>query len=401
MSQEETQQQSTILDYATHKYAPVSTEETTTETAIVPETTSEQTTDAITTTEIVAETTSTETAPTETPAAETVIPPTVDYSEFLSKESEGLFSDVDSFKAALPKIKDYDTKVNEYQSILTEKTGLEEKIKTMVVPANDFVKQINDMVQAERTAEEIDAFIKVSRMDIDQMDAIEVKVMTMVLKGYSEAIARDIVSEDYPLEIYEEGSREKAMLQEKLRVSSLDDRKLLKAYKKDLTAVDNSAAELAKQQDETERLQNIANAEQHKKQIQQVIPKISEKITGLGEKNLNGKDGDEAVKLNFDYNAEYKAELNDKVASFFLDGQMEVNDENVALVEKYIKADYLAKNFDNIAQSIFKHAEAITTEKMVNKYENRTGLPPESTNVIVNDTSKEYNDFLAKVVKSR
>jgi len=325
-------------------------------------------------------------------AAETVIPTAevaVDYSKFLSDTSEGLFTDVDSFKLALPKIKEYDT-------LLTTKTELEEKLK--VDPfANDYVKTLNEMVRTGKSADEIENFTKISRLNIDELSPVDAKVMVMVKNGYDAKIAKEIVEEDFPIEDYEPGTPERARLEEKLRVSSLEDRKILKEFKKDLTTVDNSAAVQA----ETNRLQLIADAENHKKSVKQIIPTISEKISGLGEKNLNGKEGDQAVKLNFDYNAEFKSQLPVKLESFFLDGRMEVNDENVALAEKYIRADYLEKNFDTIAQSIFKHAEALTEERMVNKYENRTGLPPESTNVIVDNSQKEYSDFLTKVATGR
>lgn len=394
MSQEE-EKLTPMMEYAAQKYAPVSTE-TTTETVIVPETSSEETTAAPVSTEIVETTTASETTDTTTPAPVEAAPVQIDYSEFLSKESEGLFTDVDSFKAALPKIKDYDTKVKDYESLLTTKTELEEKLK--VDPfANDYVKTLNEMVKAGKTADEIENFTKISRLDLDQISASDAKVMVMVKNGYSEAIAKQIVDQEFPIEDFDEGSVERTILEEKLRVSSIKDREELKAYKKELTTIDNTAQVEAQTKAEEQRLQGIAKAEEHKTLVKQIVPRIAEKISGLGEKNLNGKDGDEAVKLNFDYTAEFKAELPEKISSFFLDAQMEVNDENAALVEKYIRADYLERNFDQIAQSIFKHAEALTTEKMVNKYENRTGLPPESTNVVVDNSRQEYNDFLRKV----
>lgn len=381
MSQEE-EKLNPIMEYAAQKYAPVNSE-TTPATEIVPETTTEVTAEAPVSTEIVETTTTSEPV---IPAAEA---PVVDYSKFLSEQSEGLFMDVDSFKAALPKIKEYDT-------LLSSKTELEEKLK--VDPfANDYVKTLNEMVRSGKTADEIENFTKISRLDLDQISATEAKVMVMVKGGYSEAIARQIVDQEYPLDDYPEDSTERLILEEKLRVSSIEDRRILKEYKKDLTTIDNSAQQLA----ETNRLQGIAKAEEHKNQVKQLSPKIAESIAGLGEKNLNGKEGDDAVKLNFDFNADYKASLAEKVESFFLDSQMEVTNENVALAARYIKADYLESNFDQIAQSIFKHAEAITEERMVNKYENRTGLPPESTNVVVDTSKQEYNDFLNKMVSSR
>lgn len=392
MSQEE--QQSTMMEYAAQKYAPVSTEETTTDTEMVPETTSETTTDAPVSTEMVETTTASETTEAITPPVSTEEPVVVDYSKFLSDESEGLFTDVESFKASLPKFK-------EYEGILTSKTELEEKIKNMIVPANDYAKTLNEMLLAGKSADEIENFTKISRLDLDQISATDAKVMVMVKNGYTEAIARQIVDQDFPLEDYEAGSVERSILEEKLRVSSLEDRAILKAYKKDLTTIDNTAQQQATAEAEQQRLQAVAKAEEHKTQVKQLVPKIAEKIAGIGERNLNGKEGDEAVKLNFDYSAEYKAELPAKISSFFLDAQMEVNEENIALVEKYIRADYLEKNFDQIAQSIFKHADALATERVTNKYENRSGLPAESTNVVVDTSKQEYNEFLKKVAGGR
>lgn len=384
MSQEE-EKQTPMMEYATQKYAPVSTE-TSTETEIVSPPASETTAEAPASTEIVEQTTTPESTETVNPPAEA---PVVDYSKYLSEQTEGFFSDVDSLKAALPKIKEYDT-------LLSAKTELEEKLK--VDPfANDYVKTLNEMVKSGKSADEIENFTKISRLDLDQISAVDAKVMVMVKAGYSEAIARQIVEDDFPIEDYPEGSSERMKLEEKLRVSSMEDRRILKEYKKDLTTVDNSAQQAA----ETARLQVVAKTEEHKNQVKQLTPKIAETIVGLGEKNLNGKEGDEAVKLNFDFNAEYKNSLNEKVESFFLDSQMEMTEENVDLAKKYIRADYLERNFDQIAQSIYKHAESITTERMVAKYENRTGLPPESTNVVVDTSKQEYADFLNKVATGR
>lgn len=371
----------TIMDYATQKYAPETPTETT-PTEIVETPTAETPTEAPVSTEIVEQTT-TETAPKTTEE----IP--VDYAKILSEVSEGQFTDVEQFKASLPKLKEYD-------SLSGKVTELEEKLKVNPF-VNDFAKTVNDLIGAGKSADEIDNFIKISRLDIDQLPAVDAKVMRMVKDGYNPEIARQIVESDYPINDFEEGSVDRQILEEKLRVSSIDDRKILKEYKQELTAVDNSAQVQAEQ----ERLNNIAKAEQHKQSVKAVVPKIAETIVGLGEKNLNGKDGDEAIKLKFDYNAEYKAELPAKLESFFLDGGLEVNEDNIAFAQKYIRAEYLEKNEEALFQQVFKHAEALTTERLVAKYENLSGLPPEPTNVVVDNTQKAYADFLAKVATGR
>lgn len=382
----------TVMDYASQKFAPETPVETTTETVIVTDTSASTPSEAPASTEIVDTTHTQGTLPAETT--------TVDYSKFLSESSEGLFTDVDSFKSALPKIKEYDTKVQEYNDLLAKHNELEEKSKVSPF-ANEYVKSIDDMLRAGKSADEIENFTKISRINLDEISDVDAKVMVMVKNGYSESIARQKVERDFPFSDLDEDSAEYHILKEELRVSSLQDKQILKDYKKELTAFDNSAQVQANEQAEQLRLAEIAKNTAHTQAVKQTAPKIAETIQGLGEINLNGKEGDEAVKLNFDYNAEFKANLPKSLESFFLDGQMEVNDENIALATKYIKADYLEKNFDNIAQSIFKHADALATERVVNKYENRTGLPPETLPTNVNASDKEYADFLQNMVKRR
>lgn len=382
----------TVMDYASQKFAPETPVETPTETVIVPDTPTSTPPEAPASTEIV-DTTQTQ----GTPPAET---PTVDYSKILPEISEGLFTDVDSFKSALPKIKEYDTKVQEYNELLAKHTELEEKSKVSPF-ANEYVKAIDDMLRAGKSADEIENFTKISRLNLDEISDVDAKVMVMVKNGYDESVARMKVEQMFPLSDHDEDSKEYAILKGDLKVSATEDREFLKNYKKELTAFDNSAQVQANEQAEQLRLAEIAKNTAHTLAVKQTAPKIAETIQGLGEINLNGKEGDEAVKLNFDYSAEFKTELPKKLESFFLDGQMEVNEENIALASKYIKADYLEKNFDNIAQSIFKHADALATERVVNKYENRTGLPQETLPTNVNSSDKEYADFLQNMVKRR
>lgn len=312
-----------------------------------------------------------------------------DVSKFLAESSEGLIPDVDSLKANLPKIKEYD-------SLLSQKAELEEKLKADPF-VNEFTKSLDTYIRSGKSTDEIENFIKLSRMDIDAMEPKDVKVMALVNKGYSPEIANQIVERDFPLHKEDLDESEKAIIAEELRVSSLEDRQALKALKKEITTVDNSANE----QKETARLQEIANNTEFEKNVKASVPAIVSKITGLGELNLNGKEGDEAIKLNFDLPDDFKALIPAKVESIFLTSKLEINDENIAFANKLIQAEYLQDNFETIAQSISKHVEALITEKMVNKYENRSGLPPESTNPIVENTDQAKADFLSKVAKSR
>lgn len=386
----------TIVEYATEQYG-TKPEGQTSEAAIVTETTTEgqsttaetegstaaiATPEGTTTTEQTTETTETSTS-TEAPV--------IDYGKILDEISGGIFKDVDTFKSAIPKLTDYD-------AIVSAKTEQEELLKSYIKPANDYVKHLNDMVLAGKSQDEIENFQKISKLDIDQLSDAQVKVMAMVKQGYSETIAKQIVDRDFPLDDFEEGTTERQILEEELRVSAKSQREELKEYKKELTTIVNPAAEAAEQK----RLEDIAAKSAHESAVKSVVPKIVEGLTGLGEKLLTGKEGEDAVKLKFDYSDEYKSGLNDRVENFFIESGLPVTEENIQLAQKYVQADYLVDNIDSILQAACKHQEAITTEKIVNKYENRSGLTTDPVNEVnIDTTAREKDDFMLRIAQGR
>lgn len=317
------------------------------------------------------------------------VPETPDYSKILSELTSGEVSDVDTLKSFLTKGKEYDT-------ILSKNTELEEKLK--VDPfANEFSKSFNDMLKSGKSKDEIDAFYKASTLDIDALSAKEAKVMQMVREGYNAEIAKKMVEKEFPIDEYEEGDEERQILEEKLRVSAISAKESLKQWKKDVMTVDTTLADQAEQQ----RLESIANEQSRRTQIKQNAPTIASQFTGLGELNLNGKEGEEALKLKFDYSEDFKSQLPQRIESFFTDGLMELTPENIKHAEHYAKADYLVKNIDSIVQDVFKHAVSITEERMVNKYENRSGLPPETPALTPENQAMQMGDFLNKVVTGK
>lgn len=333
---------------------------------------------------------STEAQPAASPEPTPVVP---DYNTILDEISGGAFKDVESFKSALPKISEYDT-------LKAAKEELEAKVNIKPF-ANEYVEKLNELIKSGAGEDQIKNFQKISQVDFDKLSPIDAKVANMVKDGYSEAIARKIVEQEYPIEDFEEGSDERLILEEKLRISSKADFEALQSYKAEMSKVevDTSAQELA----ETKRLAELAQTEQHKQLVNQAVPKIAETFTGLGELNLSGnvKEGEEPMKLGFDFAPEFKAEIPQMLTNYFLDGKTEMTNETVAEAYGYIRAEYLNKNIESIAQSIAKHVESVTWEKAVNKYENRSGLPQQQENVNTDNTQAEYSSFLQKVANGK
>lgn len=374
-----------ITEYATMMHGNTEPTNPTPDAAIVEETPVETPVLAETPTEIV-ETPSI--APTNEPVVE---PSTPNYNAILEEISGGAFKDVETFKGSLPKFQEYD-------SLTTAKTELEEKVKNMFTPTNDYVKTLNEMYANGATTDQIKSYQRLNEIgDLNTLSPFDIKVHKMVHEGYNEDIARKIVGQEFPIEDFEEGSDERLILEEKMKISSAQDLKILEQHKKDLS----SFGEQQKQAQEQEKLQLIASQENHKKEVALAVPKIAEAMKGLGELNLNGKDGEEAVKLNFDYKDEFKAEIPKLINDFFVEYNLPLTAENIQNASNYISAVYWDQNKESILQSATKHVEAVTWEKALNKYENRSGLPTEPVNANIVNVNAAQSDFLHSVANGQ
>jgi len=158
----------------------------------------------------------------ETQEATQEAPKSIDYNAILEEISGGEIKDLDSFKGSIPKLKEYDT-------ILKDKQDLEEKIKGTIVPANEYLKKLNELHQNGATADQIKSFQRLNELgDLDKLDPIDIKVHKMVQEGWSEEMAKKAVAQEYPLSNYDEETDEYKILNEKLRLSAEGDKRELK-----------------------------------------------------------------------------------------------------------------------------------------------------------------------------
>lgn len=312
-----------------------------------------------------------------------------DYNKWLSEQTGGLFSNVESFKESLPKISNYET-------VLQQKEELE---KSRISYANSFVKELNELALAGAGQDQLKAFVRLNeRGDLSELNPIDLKVSKLVLvDGYSEEIARKVVERDFSLNRFEEGTDEYDIAKEELRISSKGDLEALNKYKAELSTVVNPE----KEQQEQARLQHIAQTEQHQRYVKESAPKIAQAIEGLGKMNLNGKEGDDAIFLDFPFPEDFKSKLPSLAENYFLDNNEQINEENLKDFATYARATYLVENFDKVAKSIASHIESVVAEKYSNKYENRSGLKPQVEPDVKISQDRSKQEFLERVANGR
>lgn len=314
----------------------------------------------------------------------TIIEPIVpDYNKYVEEVTGGLFKDVDTFKQALPKLSQYETLQKERDDF---------KAKTEVNPyASDYVKILNDLVSKGATPDQLNNFQKINAIgDINTLSPIDAKVAKLVLiDGYKESVARKMVDRDFPIADFAEGSDEKEIAEESLRVASNADKALLAQYKAQTSTIKNPQ--------EDQQLQVLAQRQQHENYVKGEVPKIAGAINGMGELAFSIKDK-EPVKMKFDYPEDFKSQIAPKLQEYFMDGQTPINNETVQQAFKVINATYLDENFPTLSQRIFDTAYAKAWEDATNKYENRSGLPKSPEIQVTPNVNGDYNKFLKSIV---
>lgn len=322
--------------------------------------------------------------PTTPPATITTEPPVFDSNKWVDEFTGGVFKNADAFKQSLPKLTEYDNVIKQRDEF---------KLKSEQNPFNsDYVKILNELVGKGATVDQLNNFQKINAIgDINTLNPIDAKVAKLVLiDGYNESVARKMVNKDYPVSDYEDDSDDKEILEEKLRVDSNADKLLLAKYKAETSTIKNPA--------EDSQLQELAQRTQHENYVKNTVPTIASQINGMGELSFKNKEGVELGKLKFDYPAEFKAQINDKLVEYFTDGQTPINEETALQAFKTINAYYLDENFPAISQRIWDSAYAKATEDAINKYENKSGLPKSPEVQVTENSNAAYGKFLNSLV---
>lgn len=328
-----------------------------------------------------------------TPAAQATpaTPEPPDYNKYIEELTGGQFKDADTLKQVLPRLSAYDTLVQERDTITQERDTF--KAKAEADPfADEFVKKLDGLKRSGATPDQVKNYFRINEVgDIGTLSATDARVAKLVLvDGYKENIAKKMVEKEYPIADYEEGSDDREIIEERLRVDANNDRVALDKYKAQVATIANP--------NQDTQLQQVAVRQQHETFVKSQVPKIAEKIQGMGEIAFKDDKGNELAKLKFDYPADYKSQIAPKLEQYFMDGQTPINNETVQEAYRTVNAAYLDEHFPALAQRVWDSAYAKGIEMATNKYENRSGLPKGEEPVVNKDEKTAYNKFLKGLV---
>lgn len=305
-------------------------------------------------------------------AAETAAPAAVtapDYNAILNEISGGVVTNLDSFKAVLPQIQQFET-------IQQRNTELEAEIAKNPF-ASDYVKKLNELIGSGAKPDQIEAFQSINRLgevaDMPSRDAlINHKVL---IEGYPRSIAEMKVDKEFDLASENLLPAEKEIMQADMDVAARGAKDALAKYKADISTIPVA-------QPEESALKQQALVQTHTTAVKAAIPQLVGQFVGIGAKTLTTKVGDDVIEASLDinYSDDFKAKIPAILEDYFMDGLTPITPENIEKAKQTIRAHYVLGHEDEImgkwalefGKKVKEHVDAI--------YENRSGIKPPEDN---------------------
>lgn len=326
------------------------------------------------------------------PGADSPTQQQIDYNAYLDKMSGGLIKDEAGFKAVLPKL-------SEYESIKETNKELSAKMAAAPVFADDEVRILNELKAAGASKDQIKSFQKINEYGtISEMPDREARIARMVMiDGVKPSVAEIKVDREFKLGDESISDEEREILNDDLRVAANNDRKELEKFKAQVS----NATQLPP---EEVQLKQQADLLAHQAKVKPYVSEVMKAVPNLGAFDLSaGKDPGDVVKYEIPIDDNIRQELGQYVENYYIDGLTEVTPENTRLAMNYARAEYFRTHAAEVLQSAFMHGVSVTTEKLVNKYENRSGLkqPGEKPLVGGENAAAETAQFMSNVANRK
>jgi len=307
-------------------------------------------------------------------------PETVDHWKLFEERTQGFIKDEETLNSALERAR-------KYEEILKEK---EELAANQFKPANSYIDTLNKMVSDGASKDQVKAFIKLNEWgDINEMSPEELLVAHKVLiMKNSEEVARWKTSNEHNLdsiaEEYGEDSMEYKAAKEEQRLSAEKAKAELESYRKELTTIDAPKVSPEEQQ----RLDAIARQAEYTKLVEREAPKIAKEMPTKA--SYGG--------IEVSYTPEFIKQQEAIVKDFFTSTGLPINKESIEQAEGYAKVRFFVDNEEKIVEHMKKTIESELTEKISNKYENRSGLPEQQVTADKPvDQQSSMDDFYRRI----
>ncbi|HEY4196878.1 MAG TPA: hypothetical protein VGM63_15150 [Mucilaginibacter sp.] len=294
----------------------------------------------------------------------------IDFNAIIDEMSGGVIKDADSFKAFLPKLTEYETLKQKHDELSAE-------MAKAPVFADDEVRILNELKTAGATKEQLRTFQKINEYgNISEMPDREARIAKMIMiDGVKPSVAELKVDREFRLNDDSVSEEEREILDDDMRVAAKNDKAELEKFKAQVSQMETVPPEQAQLQQQTKLLA-------HQATVKPYVADVIKSIPNMGVFTLAGE-GDSAVSMELEMDDNARTKLAGYVENYFMDGLTPVTPENTREALHYARAEYVRENLPEILKAAYDRAESIVTERLTNKYENRSGLKPQQDNPVL------------------
>lgn len=300
--------------------------------------------------------------------------PAIDYNAILDEMSGGTIKDKDAFTAALGQLKEFGT-------LKETNDKLSAEMAKAPVFVDDEVRILNELKASGASKEQIRSFQKINEYgNLSEMSDKDAIIAAMVMGGTKPSTAELKVDRDFKIGNEDLDPAEREIMDEDLRVAALNAREALNKFKADVSKINSTPLEEA-------QLQQQAQLIQHQATLKPYVKEVVGSIPNMGSFTLTGKLPGEELPVELKLSDDFKPKMEQYLENYFMDGMTKVTPENTREALNYARAEYIRENLPAILQQVKDETESKVTERLVAKYENRSGLKPNEENPITSEGS--------------
>lgn len=294
----------------------------------------------------------------EAPAAEPVTPPTNEPNKPIDTptpeqptfnfdaELEKISGGAIKTQAEIAAIVERSNKVADLEGRLSnfEKENNDLKAKVSTDPfANEYTKRLNELYKSGASDTQIQAFTTLNKVaNLEGLAASDARILALQIKnGLTEDEAKTYLASTYKLnpEEYDEATIKAEEI--RLKVDANADREFLKTQKAEASIIPEKASDIAqreleqKQTEQVAKLQPVANT---------VLQTAKDLFKGI---SLNGKDGDQNIKADFEVSPDSLAKVNKAVSDLIQNrwDAIPANEEGRKTLEDFARNILIQENY--------------------------------------------------------
>ena len=308
-------------------------------------------------------------------------------SEFKSddeiKELLGVRDEYSTLKEQSEQWTDYENRVKEYDETIA---GLKEELNPLSHFANK-ESYIAEQLRKAHPDKDPSLLQDVVMKDLKEMPDMDVLAKKLLIDNPDLegglAGAKEVIDDKYGIDRSDEDYEMSSVTKNRIKIDANNDRKSLQGLK--------DSIELPTVMTDEEKAQALADAKEAKSKV---LSPVADKFKQFDKWSVDLGDD---KKFEFDVPDEFKSGLGDMIERFFLDGDMEVNEENLNTVVELRNAMFLTQYFPKIYEVIQNEAKTVnqeSTDAMLNNEapENRSTMTDDQRQA--EDKSQEQIDWI-------